>query len=86
MTEPEESKDKKRREVRRLVDYSVIGLVFPVAMVLGFVAGQWIGGWFGRDRLGGVVGGLFGIVAGFYNVYKTVAKLNDEGPGDTPPS
>jgi hypothetical protein len=74
--EPEVAKEKRRREYRRLLDYSVIGLVFPVAMVMGFVAGKWIGAWFGREDLGGVVGGLFGIAAGFYNVYKTVAKLN----------
>jgi hypothetical protein len=86
------AKAAKRREYRRLADYSIIGLVFPVAMILGFLAGRWIGGLFDQARLGSVVGGLFGIAAGFYNLYEMVLKLNreesgqgtDAGPPDDP--
>lgn len=80
--EKHESRAEKRRDMRRMLDYSVIGLVFPVAMILGFLAGQWLGGLAGRDKLGGVVGGLLGIAAGFYNVYKMTVKL---GRDDAPP-
>lgn len=73
-------KEAKRRDLRRALDYSVIGLVFPVAMIMGFLAGRWIGGFFGQARLGSIVGGLFGIAAGFYNLYEMVVKLNRDEP------
>lgn len=71
----------KRREVRRLVDYSVMGLVFPLATVLGYFAGTWIGGWLGNEELGGWIGGLLGIAAGFYNLIEMSQKLSREDSG-----
>lgn len=68
---------------RRLLDVATIGLVFPVASVLGFLAGRAIGGWFDAPNGGALIGGLFGVAAGFYNVYNVVQRLNaDEEEGD----
>lgn len=77
-TPPPDPQEAKRREYRRLLDYSVIGLVFPVAMVIGWFAGRAIGGWLGNPDLGGVIGGLFGVGAGFYNMWEIARKLARE--------
>lgn len=84
----EKPRSEKYAEYRRALDYSVVGLVFPVAMILGWFLGRTVGFWFGRPELGGLVGGGLGIVAAFYNVVVTVQKLNredrqDKGSGDS---
>ena len=66
----------------RLLDVAVIGLVFPVASVLGFLAGRWVGDWFGAPGAGAMIGFLFGVVAGFYNVYQTILRVNAEEEND----
>ncbi len=67
---------------RRLLDVATIGLVFPVASALGFLAGRAIGGWFDAANAGALIGGLFGVVAGFYNVYQVVQRLNADEEDD----
>ncbi len=64
----------------RILDVAVIGLVFPVASILGFVAGQTVGEWCDAPKTGAMVGFFFGVAAGFYNAYQTVrrASLDDE--------
>ena len=66
----------KRREWAKLMNLSVIGLVFPVSMVLGYLAGRWVGGFFDAVRLGGAIGGLVGIVSAFYNMFKMVSEIS----------
>lgn len=79
--EPESiERAKRRREYVRMLDYSVIGLVFPVATVMGFFAGKFVGGWFDATTAGALVGGGLGVLAGFYNVYKMVVRLDREPP------
>jgi len=68
----------RRRETARLADLSTIGLVFPVATVLGYFAGRLVGGWLGEAALGAIVGGGLGIVAGFYNLFKVARRLARE--------
>lgn len=58
-----------------LAEYSVVGFVFPVALVLGFFVGRWIGGWLGGPTVGSVVGVILGTVAGFYNLWQTMQRL-----------
>ncbi len=65
----------KRREWAKLMNLSVIGLVFPVSMVLGYLAGRWVGGFFDAQQLGGLIGGLVGIVSAFYNMFKMVSEI-----------
>ncbi|HVS64524.1 MAG TPA: AtpZ/AtpI family protein [Thermoanaerobaculia bacterium] len=68
----------RRRETARLADLSTIGLVFPVATVLGYLAGRTVGGWLGDAALGSMIGGALGIVAGFYNLVKVGRRLARE--------
>ena len=66
----------------RLLDVAVIGLVFPVASVLGFLAGQSVGGWFGAPSAGAMVGFLFGVAAGFYNAFQTIRRVSVDEEND----
>jgi hypothetical protein len=77
---PERSERRARRS--RNVDLSSIGLAFPIATMLGYWLGSAIGGWFDVEKAGGLVGMGFGIVAGFYNVYKVVVRLNKQQDED----
>lgn len=71
----------------RLLDVAVIGLVFPVASVLGFLAGQMVGGWFDAPKIGAMIGFLFGVAAGFYNAFQTIRRVSadeeDDGFGNS---
>lgn len=59
-----------------------IGMVFPIAIVLGFFLGRWIGRAFGHPGPGQWIGMVFGIATGFWELYKVTAHLNSL---DTPP-
>ena len=69
---------RKRRRVAKMTDLSTVGLVFPVAMVLGFLAGRALGSLVDAAETGGLIGGAFGLVAGFYNVYRTAVLLRQQ--------
>lgn len=66
----------------RLLDVAVIGLVFPVASVLGFLAGRTVGGWFDAPNAGAMIGFLFGVAAGFYNAYQTIRRVSADEEND----
>ncbi|MFW6012183.1 MAG: AtpZ/AtpI family protein [bacterium] len=70
-------------------EYAIIGLVFPLAMLVGYLLGRWVGGYFGYERAGAAVGLLLGIVAAFYNLYEVVRRLDardrERGGGSGPP-
>lgn len=53
-----------------------LGLVFPIAIVLGFFGGRWIGGWFGHAAVGQWIGLAYGVATGFYELYKTTRRLD----------
>lgn len=66
--------DKKRREARQLLEASSVGLMFPIAMLLGF-------GWgYGMDKLFGTWPWLtgiftaFGVIAAFINLFRIAGK------------
>ncbi|MGD2115582.1 MAG: AtpZ/AtpI family protein [Acidobacteriota bacterium] len=73
-----------------LAEYSVVGFVFPVALVLGFLAGRWLGSLLGGPAVGAVVGVILGTAAGFYNLWETMQRIErreaergtSDGPGD----
>jgi F0F1-type ATP synthase assembly protein I len=78
-TTPEErERAQKRRQAIRMADLSTVGMVFPIALLLGYFAGKFVGGFFGAPETGGWIGGAFGLVAGFYNVYKTALVLQQQ--------
>ena len=71
-SKPRESKARGRF---RILDLSAVGIAFPVALLLGYFAGRTVGGWFGAERMGALIGTLLGIVSGFYNFFKMIVRL-----------
>jgi Putative F0F1-ATPase subunit Ca2+/Mg2+ transporter len=69
-------------------DLMSLGLVFPVAIVLGFFGGRWVGGWFGHPLPGQWIGLIYGIATGFWELYKVSRKLERMDPPapPTPPT
>lgn len=70
-------------------DLMALGMVFPIAIVLGFLLGRAGGKYFGYPRTGIAVGLIWGVGAGFWELYKTTIRLNrmddnDPGPGPGP--
>lgn len=70
--------DSSRREWVKLMNLSVLGIVFPVSLVLGYFAGRWIGSFFDAVRVGGMIGAIFGLLAGFYNMFKMVSQMGSD--------
>jgi len=57
-------------------DLMAMGMVFPIAITLGFFLGRWIGRLVGYPRAGMAVGLVWGISAGFWELYKTTVRLD----------
>ena len=73
------------RQFRKWADLSIIGIQFPVAIVIGYLWGRTMDRWFGTwPWLTGLFS-LFGIAAGFLNLFRMTAEAarsEDEGAGD----
>ncbi|MGA2080964.1 MAG: AtpZ/AtpI family protein [Holophaga sp.] len=63
-------------------DLMALGMVFPIAIALGFFIGRWIGGLLGHPRAGMLVGLVWGVAAGFWELYKVTVRLNRLDDGD----
>ncbi len=46
-----------------------LAFLFPAAIVVGYLAGRWIGVLVGAVTAGGVIGSVVGAVAGFWQFY-----------------
>jgi len=57
-------------------DLISLGMVFPIAIVLGWYLGQWIGGMFGYPVQGRLIGLAWGILTGFWELFKVAKKLD----------
>ncbi len=57
-------------------DLMAMGMVFPIAIALGFFVGRWVGGLLGVPRVGMVVGLVWGVATGFWELYKVTVRLN----------
>ncbi len=73
-------------------DLLSLGLVFPIAIALGWFLGKWIGGALGNAQAGALIGLVWGVATGFYELYKVTMRLNrkpppeEAGAGDAPPA
>ncbi len=73
-------------------DLISLGMVFPIAIVLGYFTGRWLGGRFGHAYGGGLWGIAWGIATGFYELYKVTVRMSKpkspmppkEGPDEPP--
>jgi ATP synthase protein I len=70
-----------RRTLRKAgswLNLSIVGIQFPVAIVIGFLWGRWLDRAFGTwPYLTGLFS-LFGIAAGFLNLFRITAKAAEE--------
>ena len=62
------------RRARLWLDVSVIGIQFPVAIALGYFFGRWLDGHLGTEPWLTLVFSLFGIAAGFLNLFRITAQ------------
>jgi len=62
------------RRARLWLDVSVIGIQFPVAIALGYFFGRWLDGHLGTKPWLTLVFSLFGIAAGFLNLFRITAQ------------
>lgn len=70
-------------------ELSSIGLVFPIAIVLGYFLGRWVGGLLGHPQAGQWIGLALGIATGFWELFKVTVRLDrlnpPPPPGQDPP-
>ena len=69
-------KDVDPRERAVWGDLLAMGMVFPIAIVLGFFLGRWVGRFFGHEQLGQWIGLIWGIATGFWELFKVNTKLS----------
>ena len=65
-----------RSRLQTVADAAALGLTFPACTVAGFFLGKWIDGLAGTAPTGSFVGGILGVAAGFWNVFKIAARAD----------
>jgi len=67
------------RQASNWLNASIVGIQFPVAMALGYFWGKWMDGIFGTAPWLTIIFAMFGIVAGFVNLFRiTFATAREE--------
>jgi len=67
---------KQLRRARLWLDVSIVGIQFPVAIALGFFFGRWLDGQFNTHPWMTMIFALFGIAAGFINLFRITAQAS----------
>jgi hypothetical protein len=69
-------------------DLLSLGMVFPIAILLGLLLGRWLGGLLGHRIAGQWLGLAWGVAAAFLELFKTARRLDrmdkagaGQGPG-----
>ncbi len=62
---------------RQYAHYATVGIMFPVAIALGFLGGYMIDRWLGTVPLFAIIGLGFGVAAAIRNLLQTVASDKD---------
>jgi F0F1-type ATP synthase assembly protein I len=65
---------KQLRRARLWLDVSIVGVQFPVAIGIGFFFGRWLDGQLNTRPWMTLVFALFGIAAGFINLFRITAQ------------
>ena len=71
-----EGPERDRRWIRQLGVLSGVGLTLVISTVLGLWGGHVLDRWFGSHPVLMLVGLLFGIAAGFVNLFRAVGMLD----------
>jgi ATP synthase protein I len=69
-------------KTKSLGDLLSIGIMFPACVAIGYGIGYWIDRWAGTNgfKLGGI---LFGIAAGFINVFRIAKEFSDRSDDES---
>ena len=54
-----------------------VGILFPVCIAIGYGFGILLDSWFETKKLFRIIGILFGIAAGFYNLFRIAGKFDE---------
>ena len=65
---------------RQYAHYATVGIMFPVAIALGFMGGYALDRWLGTTPLLAFIGLGFGVAAAIRNLLQTVASDDDSQP------
>lgn len=74
MTDPGRS----LRSARSWLDVSIVGLQFPIAIVIGYLWGRWLDRHLGTWPWLTLLFSLFGVAAGFLNLFRIAARAERE--------
>ncbi|MDP6038420.1 MAG: AtpZ/AtpI family protein [Candidatus Latescibacteria bacterium] len=78
--------DKKASSVgdayRAVGPYLTLGIQLVITILLCLFAGRWVDGKFDSSPVFTLVGGLFGIAAGFYHFFKEVLRVDHKAGDD----
>ena len=66
-----------RAPFRQFALYSHVGMMFPIAIAIGFFAGYMVDGWLGTLPLFALLGVVLGFAAATRNLLKTVSIEDD---------
>lgn len=69
--------DNKDKDKKNLAAYSTVGLMFPVSIAVGAGMGYGLDKWLNTDPYLLVVFTLYGVAAGFWNLYKVTKQMSD---------
>ncbi|MFC2146562.1 AtpZ/AtpI family protein [Acidobacteriota bacterium] len=68
---------KKDQDKKNLAAYSSVGIMFPVSIALGAAMGYMLDKWLNTDPYLLVIFTLYGVAAGFWNLYKVTKRMSD---------
>ena len=63
-------------------DIMALGMVFPIAITVGFFLGRWLGKLFGHPKIGIAIGLIWGVATGFFELYRVTVRLNSLDQAD----
>jgi ATP synthase protein I len=68
---------KKGEDKKNLAAYSSVGIMFPVSIAIGAAVGYLLDKWLNTAPYLLVIFSLYGVGAGFWNLYKVTKRMSD---------
>ena len=68
--------DQLKNENVGMFDLASIGITLALAICIGYFGGKWLGGKLGNAAVGSYIGFGMGVVAGFMEMFRSVARWN----------
>jgi ATP synthase protein I len=69
-----------RKQLELTAQFAAAGLVLVVAIVVGYFGGRALDRWLGTEPYCGYVGLVFGVVAGFRNLFQLARRASKSTP------